>query len=149
MQNFYMYVLGVALGLAYWAGIWIGVYLCVHMSGLLGRHMDGGTSASMLICPSCRSLSLPVANIVDVFLLVHLYYIMSQLTITITTKTLPMTCVLWSIPHHLDDYTCSQLCGPDNIRSARCGSGTTVYSEGHSEGCCWPPVCATATRTSV
>ena len=47
-------------------------------------------------------------------------------------------CVLWSITHHYNGGTSSQLCGPDSMGSAWCGSATIVDSEGHWEGFCCP-----------
>ena len=49
-------------------------------------------------------------------------------------------CVLWSNGHHPNDYASSYLWGPDNIGSALYGSATTVDSEGHNEGFCWPHI---------
>ena len=42
--------------------------------------------------------------------------------------------MLWSNNHHYDGYAGSLICGPDEIRSAGCGSAATVDSDGHSEG---------------
>ena len=54
-----------------------------------------------------------------------------------------------SITHHYDSYSCCHLYGPDNIRSARCGSAATVDSEGCYEGFSWPHQYAAATTTSI
>ena len=53
---------------------------------------------------------------------------------TTTTTTPPVTCMLQSITNDHNGYTCSHLCGPHNIESARRGSAPTVDSEGHDEG---------------
>ena len=52
--------------------------------------------------------------------------IVSQVTVT----TPPVTVVCsGAMPIHYDGYDSFHLCGPDNIRSAWCGSATTVDSE--------------------
>ena len=58
-------------------------------------------------------------------------------------------CVLRSNAHHYDGYAGSHLCGADNSWLAWCGSATTVDSEVHNKGFCWPHYYAAATTTSV
>ena len=74
--------------------------------------------------------------------------IMSQVTVTTTTPPVTVLCS-GALLITIDSYTGSHFCGPDNIRSAWCGSATTVDSEEHSEGFCWPHCYAAARTISV
>ena len=72
---------------------------------------------------------------------------MSQVTVTTTT---PPVMVVWSEAMFITlMVTLAPTSWPDNMQSAWCGSTTTVNSEGHKEGFCWPHHCAAATATSV
>ena len=59
------------------------------------------------------------------------------------------SCVFWIIADNYDFYYGSNLCGPNNISSAWCGSAITDDSEWHVEGLCWPCHFPRATTTSV
>ena len=83
-------------------------------------------------------------NIVDVFLEVCSHYL-SDYNDHYHHYSTCDCCMLWSMTHLYDSCTCSNFCGPANIRSARCGCATTVDSEGHIKN----PTCATTAATSV
>ena len=83
-----------------------------------------------IICPYFRGLSLLDVNIVDAFLRVCSHYVSSYNDYHHHATC--DCCVLWSIPHHHDSYSCFNLCEPDYTGSARCG----FDSEGHNEGFC-------------
>ena len=99
-----------------------------------------------MIPPLLEVFSSLNVHIVEVFLLVCSHHVSSYIDHYYHHSTCDC-CVLWNIPHHHDNYTCSNLYGPDNIGSAECGSAMTVDSKQHIEGFCWHQTCTTATAS--
>ena len=73
---------------------------------------------------------------------------MSQVTVTTTTSTPPVT-VVCSRTMLIKTTATLAPCGPDNFRLVGCGSTTIVDSWAHNEAFCWPHHYTAATTTSV
>ena len=81
-----------------------------------------------------------------VFSLQYVYHVSSYCNHSYSTCDI---CVLLGSTHHCVCYNGSHLCGPCSIRSAWCGSATTIYLKEHNKGFFWPHPCATAATTTV
>ena len=118
------------------------------------HYLEGGaygrsSSQGVLSVSSLRGLAKLHNHVVDVFLVVCSHHVSRDNDHYHLHSTCTVVCFEASLITMMVSFTCSHLYGPDTIGSTGCFSAVTVYCEGHFEGFCWAPTCATATSTSV